>query len=356
MVKAKIDYLHHAMKIKEKYLRWGGIPVLALIIALLTPADQGETFLGKYLISLLHTTVYWNVAFYMFTKFRKVYPLIRQTPKRVFFTLTSLFIAMVLLDPMLCIVAQDSTVEDFYVLSAWFDHALVKFIPTIIIGSIYENVYFFEQWKKTIQVNESLKNQQIRTQFEVLQNQMSPHFLFNSLNTLTTLIQEDPEVATRFTEKLSEVYRYILQNKEKELVFLHQELAFAKSYSFLLKMRYLENLIIAFNVEVQDTKHLPPLTLQMLIENALKHNIISAQRPLSVEIYSEGDNIIVKNNLQVKNAIAKSTKTGLDNIRRRYEYLSHRNIEVISDKSHFIVKVPLVEVYESQLTKAADIV
>ncbi|MEM7299383.1 MAG: histidine kinase, partial [Bacteroidota bacterium] len=205
---------------------------------------------------------------------------------------------------------------------------------------------FFDQWHHSIKINEALKNQQIRTQFEVLQNQMSPHFLFNSLNTLTTLIAEDSNVAISFTERLSEVYRYILQNKEKEVVKLGEELDFVANYVFLLKIRYPENLQVEWKV---DDKYLDnsiaPLTIQILVENAIKHNVISKTKPLLIEIYVEnGKSIVVKNNLQKKKTIEKSTKTGLANIHKRYEYFGKQNIDVITTAENFMVAVPLLNI------------
>lgn len=227
---------------------------------------------------------------------------------------------------------------------------MMNFILAIIIGTIYETVFFFEKWKETIKQNEELKNQQIRTQFEVLQNQMSPHFLFNSLNTLTTLIAENQEIAIDFTQKLSEVYRYILQNKERELVYLHEELEFAKSYLFLLKMRFPDNLTATFQIDKEyESMSIAPLTIQMLVENAIKHNVVSKAHPLHIDVYVEnGKSIVVKNNLQIKHVIEKSTKTGLANISKRYEYLDNRQIEIMTTPKNYMVAIPLINLFEDK--------
>ncbi len=167
-----------------------------------------------------------------------------------------------------------------------------NFVAAIIITLAYEATYFFEKWKQTFKQNEDLKNQQIRTQFEVLQNQMSPHFLFNSLNALTTLIAENQDIAIEFTQKLSEVYRYILQTKDKELVTLSEEIEFTKAYLFLLQMRYPENLKFDFKIETQYMEeYIAPLTIQMLVENAVKHNVISKSNPLTIDIYVENGTV-----------------------------------------------------------------
>ncbi len=174
---------------------------------------------------------------------------------------------------------------------------------------------------------------------------MSPHFLFNSLNTLTTLIAENQKTAIDFTEKLSEVYRYILQNREKELVSLKDELDFVRSYVFLLQMRYPENLSVDFSIDERHLKQsIPPLTLQILVENAIKHNAISKAHPLKIDIYVDnGKSVVVRNNLQLKKTIEKSTKTGLSNIRKRYQYFGKRNIDIINTATNFLVAAPLLD-------------
>ncbi len=247
-------------------------------------------------------------------------------------------------DTILCLILGQKTLTDLTNPALLFQFTDINFIAAFFIGSVYENVYFFEQWKSTIQANEALKNQQIRTQFEVLQNQMSPHFLFNSLNTLTTLIAEDQKIATEFTQKLSDVYRYILANKEKELVSIEEELEFAEAYLYLLKMRYPENLMATFSVDAEyQKKYIAPLTIQMLVENAIKHNVISKAHPLHIEVYVENDkSIVVKNNLQNKKVLEKSTKTGLTNIKNRYKYFGNREIDIITTAQNYLVAIPLI--------------
>lgn len=334
------------MKLREIHVRWVGIPLLALMLTFIFGREQGETLGQKFLVSLFFTAMFWNGAFLMFMYYRRKYPLIPQTPKRLLVTAISLIIFLIVGDFVGCLALGLKTWDQINDPSVVFSHTLKNITAASIVGILYECVYFFQQWKQTIQVNESLKNQQIRTQFEVLQNQMSPHFLFNSLNTLTALIPEDTDIAVEFTQKLSEVYRYILQNKERELVTVEEELSFAQAYVFLLKMRYPENLNVDFQVAGNHHKqYIAPLTLQMLIENAIKHNIVSKMHPLFIDIYVEnGKSIVVKNNLQKKNVIEKSTKTGLTNIQKRYELLGNKVIDIMTTAKNFIVAVPLIDV------------
>lgn len=331
--------------IREVYVRWFGIPILAYVMTFFHPLDPGETLIHKYFVALAFTMVYWNGAFMLFMYYRRRFPEIKQTPRRLLLTVLSLTSLMVVVDPILCYVLNNQTLEEILAIDNMIVKTSINLGVGLVIGSIYENVYFFEQWKKSIQLNEALKNQQIRTQFEVLQNQMSPHFLFNSLNALSTLIAEDSKTAIEFTEKLSEVYRYILQNRDREVVRLREELEFARNYMFLLKIRYPQNLSVDF--EVSDdymNMSIAPLTIQILLENAIKHNVISKTHPLRVSVYIEGNSVVVKNNLQRKNVIEKSTKTGLMNIRIRYAYFGKEAIRIDSSDESFVVSIPLLHI------------
>ncbi len=333
-------------QIKEIQVRWVGIVILAFIMSAIYPTDPGQSFLNKYIISFCFTAIFWNAAYRIFIIFRKQFPEIKQTPKRLLLTILTLTLVFVVIDPLLCTLLNVQSAEKSFSLEHLSVSIPANLIAAAVIGSVYENVYFFEKWKRTIQLNESLKNQQIRTQFEVLQNQMSPHFLFNSLNTLTTLIAEDKQLAIDFTEKLSEVYRYILQNKEKELVSLKEELEFVNNYIFLLRIRYPENLKVHFQVHEEFlSRSIAPLTVQILVENAIKHNVISKMHPLQIDIYVDnGKSIVVKNNLQLKKTVEKSTKTGLANIKNRYAYLGTPTIDIIATAKNYMVAIPLLSV------------
>ncbi len=345
-MKRSFDYFT-GMKWKEVHYRWTGITLVALLLVLVIKDEQPGTFLEKYGVSFIITAFFWNGAFLLFMFYRRKFPLIRQTPKRLTLTVLTLLVFLLSGDFVFCLLLNGKSLS-----LAWtnpvefFEYTPITLTITLVVGSFYENAYFFEQWRHTIQVNEALKNQQLRAQFEVLQNQMSPHFLFNSLNALTTLIGEDPAMAAKFTENMSDVYRYILQNKEKELVSLKEELEFVNSYAFLQKMRYPETLHIEINVcEHHEHFHIPPLSLQILFENSVKHNVVSRQYPLHVQIYTtDDDTIVVQNNLQKKKVLAKSTRTGLNNIIQRYEYLTNRMVTIDDSDGYYSVSLPLLQV------------
>ncbi len=337
------------MKLREIHYRWLGIPIVALIAELATEHPVADLTYGeKYFISVMFTAVYWSGAAIIIKYFRRKFPQISSTSKRVISSAICIIIWMIFGGiPIKLLLGLDSLdhLMQFKSHTAFIPFNLVA---ATVITLIYEAFYFFEKWKESFRLNEELKNRQIRTQYEVLQNQMSPHFLFNSLNTLTSIIPEDPEAAVSFTEKLSEVYRYILQNKERELVTLDEEVDFAKSYLFLLRMRFSENLTFQFEIEKKYEKlNIPPLTLQMLIENAIKHNVISKAKPLHINVYIDnGKSVIVKNNLQKKESLEKSTKTGLENIKKRYSILGGKKIDIISSANNFMVAVPLIDLLE----------
>jgi len=319
---------------------------VSLIIALLS---HGLTNLSlvEYSITLIFTAVLWNGDYFIITYFRRTFPNLASTPRRITSTIIVICGYNLLADYTLCSAFSYLGFDGFgdYFGDEFGFNLAKNFITTIIIGTLYEAGYFFERWKvQTIEV-EQVKTQQLKSELNVLKNQISPHFLFNSLNTLVTLIHENQDQAASFTEKLSHVYRYILQYKDEEVIRLKTEMEFIKAYNYLLSMRFEKSLQINTKIESRDLeKHVAPLTVQMLVENAVKHNIASLTKPLRIDIYVEnGSSLIVRNNLQRKTDGVKSLKTGLANIRQRYKYLSDRDVDVIETREHFMVALPLIE-------------
>jgi PAS domain S-box-containing protein len=188
-----------------------------------------------------------------------------------------------------------------------------------------------------------LQKENLQSQFETLRSQVNPHFLFNSLNVLTSLIKIEPDLAEQFTIRLSMVYRYVLENKEKDLVTLETELDFLNAYTFLLDIRFSGKMKVEVNLS-EDKLQLKvvPLALQLLIENAIKHNTFSRKQPLLVNVFSEGDYLIVENNLQMREAHVQSTGVGLNNIGSRYAYFTERKVISGEVDNKFVVKIPLL--------------
>lgn len=179
--------------------------------------------------------------------------------------------------------------------------------------------------------------------FETLKNQLDPHFLFNSLNVLSSLIEENPKKAQEFTVALSKIYRYVLDQKDKNLISVEEELNFAKLYVSLLKMRFEDAIIINFqtDIDINDFR-IVPLSLQLLLENAIKHNIISDQKPLQINIFKEENYLVVQNSFQKKQTFEKYTGIGLQNIVQRYDLVSNLKINIKQSEKHYTVKLPLI--------------
>ena len=180
-------------------------------------------------------------------------------------------------------------------------------------------------------------------QFDALKNQLDPHFLFNSLNVLTSLIDESPDNAQKFTTSLSKVYRYVLEQKNKELVTIEDELKFARTYMSLLKMRFEDSIIFDIPEKVANPEaKVVPLSLQLLLENAVKHNMVTSQKPLHIKIYERGNDLVVENNLQPKQVVKKSSGVGLANIVQRYALLTKREMLIEETPKHFSVAIPML--------------
>lgn len=215
-------------------------------------------------------------------------------------------------------------------------------VITIIITLFMHGKSFLLEWKQSVIDAEKLKHESVTARYESLKNQVNPHFLFNSLNALTNLVYEDPDLAAKFIKQLSDVYRYVLDTRDQELVSESDELNFLESYTFLQKIRFGSNLDIQINLNGTKTRF-PPLVLQMLIENAIKHNEISAEHPLLIKVYRENDLIVVENNVRKRKIMKEdSPGIGLSNITSRYEFLTDKKVEVVEMNGKFTVRLPVV--------------
>jgi tetratricopeptide (TPR) repeat protein len=198
--------------------------------------------------------------------------------------------------------------------------------------------------KKTLLSSEILQRENIQFKFDALKNQLNPHFLFNTFSTLIHLIPADPALAEQYTRNLSSVYRYILTAKDKELARLSEEIDFVNSYMFLISNRFDDNVKLIIDIEKEKYEYfLPLLSLQLLIENAVKHNIISNRKPLMITIKSKNSHLIIENNLQKKSSIENSTKIGLQNIINRYQLITSETVVIEQTETHFTVILPLLK-------------
>jgi hypothetical protein len=231
--------------------------------------------------------------------------------------------------------------EVFYDVSA---KAFITIVADLIIFYLYYSTFIANNWIKSIEKNEELKRENLLAKYEALKNQVNPHFLFNNLNTLSGMVEQKHEKTTDFIKKLSDIYRYVLEQNDKELVSIKDEIKFVDDYVFLTKMRFGEGLIFNSHLTKDQNLQVAPLGLQMLVENAIKHNIISDDMPLKIDMVIEDGFVIVRNNLQKKKTIISGKEPlGLENLIKRYAYLSGISVEVIESDSKFIVKLPIIE-------------
>lgn len=300
------------------------------------PGLTGIEFLNTFL-----------VAFLMFTQnFYVLKPFSRQRDMKfgrlllaVILTFLSVLILILLFNsikPMIGFQVNSHNHHDELLLRNLFSSALVLG-SILIIRLIYK--------KQTYELEiEKLRSESLQSQFESLKNKMSPHFLFNTLSAVNTLIRKSPAIAEQYVNHLSQVLRYSLQSNEKKTVTLSEEMEFTESYLFLIGMRYGTNLTIKTEIDEKFMNmELPPLTIQTLLENAVKHNEISIKKPLTIIIQTtENTELVVRNKVQKKLTPEEGTGIGLSNLSRQFQLLGEREIQIIQEENEFIVRIPLI--------------
>ena len=313
----------------------------------INPSDGLMLFFSCIGISAAHILVYWFVERYMVIFIRRKYPLIEDYKKRLIIQSVAVVISTLLLSYLaefteLCF---DEVPKEFNV--SFLTKYVGSLVITTIIISIYEGVYSFQLYRDSLIENKELERKNTQAQLDVLRNQVNPHFLFNSLNTLMSVIPENTDTALKFTEKLSSVYRYILEIRDKEIITLKEELACIDAYRFLLSIRFGQHIEFRFeNLTDINNKYIVPLSIQMLVENAIKHNVVSKAHPLTITIKIENNHLLVCNNLQLKPKNANSTGVGIKNIQQRYALLANKTISISKTSSQFCVELPILSLKE----------
>ena len=321
------------------------VPLISYFLIGTPYIQRWQTFLGGTLFVWVLTTLAFITHDWAADAIGRFFPSMKQTLLRAFLTLlafmalsggflsvyTWLFIRFRLFGSQLTY----DTVSSVYL----FD--VVAIVGLVLI---YEVFYLLEKWKESQLKKESLKKASLQGQLQSLKSQISPHFLFNSLNSLSSLIADEPQRAERFVDEMAKVYRYLLQTNDQELTPLSVELAFIQSYYHLLKTRHGPGLRVEVEIDPTYLGHqLPPLTLQMLVENAVKHNTILATKPLCITITTTpGGNLRVRNNLQRKTSRVESNHVGLTNIKARYGLLSQTELFIEETSEHFTITLPLL--------------
>jgi len=330
------------------------IPLSALLIPIIF---MGRKF-GRppyftwqvYTTTIITTAVIWIGNRYIMIWARRRYPLFENTRKRLvvqsivmfFFTIASTsFLSFFLKDFCGIVTKSDPNIK---LLDMLIGSNLAALFCSLTGVAIYESIYFVKQLRKSVEEKEMLKRESLQAQLHALKTQVNPHFLFNNLNTLSSLIPENPKHAVNFVQQLSKVYRHILEVKDEKSISLKDELEVLNAYTFLLKTRFEKNLDVNIDIPVEKLqKRIVPLSLQILMENAIKHNIVSADKPLQINVFTENGSLVIRNNLQMKNQVNESTGIGLDNIRNRYKLLSEKTVKVTESETNFTVSIPLID-------------
>lgn len=330
------------------------IPLIAFIIPIVfsgfrfnrQPLYEPRMFFN----AMISVSLVWLGNRFIMIQARKRYPLFSQTRRRLIvqssvmllFTLVSTNVLGYFLKNYCTYVDANGhvirTVTDVIINT---NNAAIFCV--IMVVAIYEGFYFSNQLRQSVEEKAMLKRESLHAQINALKTQVNPHFLFNNLNTLTAIIPDEPQKAIDFVQELSRVYRHILEVKDEESIPVRDELEVLKAYAFLLKTRFGDNIDITIDIPQEKYGyHIVPLSLQLLMENAIKHNIVSMDKPLRIKVFSENGNLVVSNNLQVKNQVSESTGFGLENIRNRYRLITDKNVKVTADENRFIVSIPLI--------------
>ncbi|NOU45713.1 MAG: histidine kinase [Bacteroidales bacterium] len=304
---------------------------------------SGTKFYILLLISLVRTALIWNGSMLIinFTLLR--YPIFKQPGK--------LIVSQVVMLSLFVIIIENGEVfatENYAGLSlnrnAKMAYYVGSLLITFMISSIYASVAFFTQWKTDMLRANALEKANLEARYETLRNQVNPHFLFNSLNTLLMMVGDNP-VASKYVESVSEFMRYMLNSRDKEAVLIRDELKIAREYAFIQQSRFGDKLKVIFNIPENCFHYaVPPLALQMLIENAIKHNVVSNEHQLKVKVFISNNNyLVVENEIRPKIDKEPSTGVGLDNIIKRYLFLSDKEVIIKQDHGKFTVMLPLFE-------------
>ncbi len=304
-----------------------------------------EDFLGMLAISFIQLEIFiWLGALFFdsMKKDRRNYRM-RILLRLLYFYLTVLVIASIIFFAFFAVNVLSSGGGFSDVISGILNTELNGFFASTLTGFGLGAVFFFYvQWSDSLKREQKLTQEKLIFQYQTLKNQVNPHFLFNSLNTLSSLVRENPDLSEEFIQKLSHIYRYILDDKDKELVPLSEEIKFVQDFFYLQKIRDEEKITLKIEIQNMEGVRILPVSLQLLVENALKHNSATRNNPLEIIIHNEGiDRLVVRNNLQKKTRLSESPGIGLKNLNERSKLILNTEIDVIETADEFVVKIPV---------------
>ena len=338
----------------DRYLMAIGLSFISLIFPIIFnniyPFDKEFNYLHEVFEAFTYGVSYWILCRQIMIACRKRIPEFKKSFIRIIWVIIlcailSMVLSMLLIPVVNFLLDEVLRWETSSITGA--QGIFINYLIIFVIIGIYESIWFYNGLKNSIQEKEQMKIINLQTQLKSLRNQVNPHFLFNSLNTLKYIVSsKDLDKAIEFIIQLSKVYRYILESREEATISIEEELVFIRGYISIQKERFLDNLTVDIHIPNEYLqKQIIPLSLQLLIENAIKHNIISSKKPLkvSIEIDPTANEIFVKNNLQRKKNILHSTKVGLQNIKERYRLLSENyNVSILQTAESFVVKLPIL--------------
>lgn len=327
------------------------IVVVGALLAFSLEQAQGQNYIPSfnnsihYFTGIIMTFIVWEGNMIIDTLMNKWFPWTGSAVKRIFaqfpFSLVYSSIATYILMQLYHILLTHELPlkDDPVTLTA----VLMAILATVVLLSIELGIQFFQNWKVTLVEVQHHRELSLQAQLESLRTQVNPHFLFNNLSVLSSLVYDNQEKAVDFIQHLGKVYHYLLEVRSTELVDVESELQFIYAYNYLLQIRFDKAIIIEVKKHPDCCKRtLPPLALQMVIENCTKHNVATVSEPLKIQITCMPESITVENNIQLKSAPSSNSGTGLENIKSRYKYLSNKNITVKSDQNWFVVELPLL--------------
>lgn len=322
--------------------------LVLLVIKLITgiTIQLNEYLLVNFGYTMLYGLTLYFANAYLFIYLDDVFKVERFTKSRIIIGFLGSFVISVFAIFLLRIV-EDVLIEgerfEVFIQNETLANYVVTIIITFFVTLAFHAFFFYKAFQENKVNQQKIIAGNASAQFESLKNQIDPHFLFNSLNVLSSLIEENPIAAQKFTTSLSKVYRYVLEQKDKELVSVAEELKFAKTYMNLLKMRF-ENSITFEIPEGFDNEEakVVPLSLQLLLENCIKHNIVSEAKPLHVKISIENNQLVVTNNMQKKEVLSDRKGVGLQNIVNRYAILTKRTVLVEENEQEFKIFLPIL--------------
>ena len=337
--------------------------VIFVVLTIIPVLNGGEiTFDNRLKISFLYIMLYGMSLYYvnaiLFMVLDSVFKNNRYAIKRLVIGFLSSFVLSLFVIFLLRIfedvIIEENTLSAFLKNNKSSNYIVPSIVSFVVLLGIH-TLYFYKAYNENRVKEQKIIAGTASAKFESLKNQIDPHFLFNSLNVLSSLIEENPENAQRFTTSLSKIYRYVLEQKDKELVSVEEELAFAKTYMNLLKMRFENSLFYEMPPTTISTEaKVVPLSLQLLLENTVKHNVVSEKRPLHIRIYVEGDYLAVQNEYQKKEVLQERQGVGLQNIINRYGIVTNRKVLIIQKEQTFTVKIPMLTKQISVMEIAAD--